>query len=133
MRISKFIWILVAVLSTAIFISACGGDSAKSQSANASTSLTPGDNYLCLMHPEIKSGSEGKCPKCDMNLVPKSDYPTEGDAYTCSMHPEVTSGTPAKCTKCAMTLEPKNLSSSSQPTVHSENGRAEHEEDGHVY
>lgn len=26
--------------------------------------------YACPMHPEVKSESEGKCPKCGMDLVP---------------------------------------------------------------
>ncbi len=24
--------------------------------------------YVCLMHPEVKSDKQGKCPKCGMNL-----------------------------------------------------------------
>ena len=27
--------------------------------------------YTCPMHPEIVRGAPGKCPKCDMKLVPK--------------------------------------------------------------
>ncbi|GEM_PF-454534 len=26
--------------------------------------------YTCPMHPEVKESKEGKCPKCDMPLVP---------------------------------------------------------------
>ncbi|HKP85055.1 MAG TPA: heavy metal-binding domain-containing protein [Blastocatellia bacterium] len=29
-----------------------------------------GDSYTCVMHPEIRSNSPGKCPKCGMTLVP---------------------------------------------------------------
>ena len=29
--------------------------------------------YTCPMHPEVQSNEPGKCPKCGMNLVEKSD------------------------------------------------------------
>lgn len=29
--------------------------------------------YTCPMHPEIESSTPGKCPKCHMDLVPKTD------------------------------------------------------------
>jgi rubrerythrin len=28
--------------------------------------------YTCPMHPEVKEKAPGKCPKCGMNLEPKS-------------------------------------------------------------
>ncbi len=28
--------------------------------------------YYCTMHPEVTSDKPGKCPKCDMDLVPKT-------------------------------------------------------------
>jgi hypothetical protein len=28
--------------------------------------------YTCPMHPEVKESAPGKCPKCGMNLEPKS-------------------------------------------------------------
>jgi hypothetical protein len=44
----------------------------------AGTSLTaavPSDSkkkYECVMHPEVVSGVQGKCPKCRMKLFPKN-------------------------------------------------------------
>ncbi|HST22890.1 MAG TPA: heavy metal-binding domain-containing protein [Blastocatellia bacterium] len=32
--------------------------------------LPQGDTYTCVMHPEIRSAVQGKCPKCEMTLVP---------------------------------------------------------------
>jgi hypothetical protein len=33
--------------------------------------------YTCPMHPEIVSDAPGKCPKCGMSLVPKSQEQSE--------------------------------------------------------
>ena len=33
--------------------------------------------YTCPMHPEVRSSTPGKCPKCGMTLVPMND---KGDA-----------------------------------------------------
>jgi multidrug efflux pump subunit AcrA (membrane-fusion protein) len=66
--------------------------------------------YTCIMHPEVISDKPGKCPKCGMELVPKtSGITTSADTkqYTCTMHPEVISDKPGKCPKCGMELVPK--------------------------
>jgi multidrug efflux pump subunit AcrA (membrane-fusion protein) len=66
--------------------------------------------YTCIMHPEVISDKPGKCPKCGMELVPKtSGTATSADTkqYTCTMHPEVISDKPGKCPKCGMELVPK--------------------------
>ena len=79
--------------------------------------------YTCPMHPEVKSGQPGKCPKCGMDLVPDTtsseetpndvirDKPFTGqgknqnqEVYTCPMHPEVVSDKPGNCPKCGMKL-----------------------------
>ena len=33
--------------------------------------------YTCPMHPEIRSGSPGRCPKCGMNLEPREASPLQ--------------------------------------------------------
>jgi hypothetical protein len=45
---------------------------ARSAPTNALTKETiPGaEAYTCTMHPEIRTGAPGKCPKCDMPLTP---------------------------------------------------------------
>jgi FtsP/CotA-like multicopper oxidase with cupredoxin domain len=59
--------------------------------------------YSCPMHPEVVSLQEGKCPECQMKLMP-----TAGAlVYTCPMHPNVISATEAKCPECGMKLMPK--------------------------
>jgi hypothetical protein len=75
--------------------------------------------YVCPMHPEITSSTEGRCPRCEMKLVPKEkaaaqqappaanpkpEVETALDGYTCSMHPDVRSETAGKCPKCEMPL-----------------------------
>lgn len=88
--------------------------------------------YTCPMHPEVKSGKPGNCPKCGMKLVlqktkavkpatpvqakkvpaPKAASPARiapapqsAVVYTCPMHPEVKSNKPGNCPKCGMKLE----------------------------
>ncbi len=39
--------------------------------------LPQGDSYTCVMHPEIRSAVQGKCPKCEMTLVPVNPEITE--------------------------------------------------------
>jgi len=90
--------------------------------------------YVCPMHPEVRQDHPGRCPKCQMHLVPETQAheghgsthhhqhhpasgtqpesatgPTatpEGTVYTCPMHPEVQQDHPGNCPKCGMTLEP---------------------------
>jgi hypothetical protein len=57
--------------------------------------------YMCPMHPDVMSATPGKCPRCNMDLVPA---PTS--AYVCPMHPDVMSATPGKCPRCSMDLVP---------------------------
>jgi manganese oxidase len=40
-----------------------------SNAIGASVPAQTGALYTCLMHPEVKSDKEGKCPKCGMTLV----------------------------------------------------------------
>jgi len=67
--------------------------------------------YTCPMHPEVRQGGPGTCPKCKMALepmgVPAAATKTE---YTCPMHPEVRQDHPGNCPKCGMALEPVTFS-----------------------
>lgn len=51
------------------------------------------------MHPDVMSAVPGKCPRCNMELVP-----APASAYVCPMHPDVMSATPGKCPRCNMEL-----------------------------
>ncbi len=93
-----------------------------------------GNIYTCPMHPEVRQDHPGRCPKCQMHLIPEGEVhgghqhahghaggggqplpkpdaaplasaPT-GTIYTCPMHPEVQQNHPGNCPKCGMMLEP---------------------------
>ncbi|MGD0024198.1 MAG: heavy metal-binding domain-containing protein [Xanthobacteraceae bacterium] len=32
---------------------------------------SPGQNYFCPMHPDVRQPTPGKCPKCGMDLLPE--------------------------------------------------------------
>ncbi|HXG66569.1 MAG TPA: heavy metal-binding domain-containing protein [Blastocatellia bacterium] len=70
--------------------------------------------YVCPMHPEVQSSTEGKCPKCEMKLVletpAKKEPEADAEAYACPMHLEIRTGAPGKCPKCQMALVPSNPS-----------------------
>lgn len=38
---------------------------------SANSSSTAGAQYNCSMHPEVMQNTQGKCPKCGMDLVPR--------------------------------------------------------------
>lgn len=50
-----------------------GADSAHENHAGGPAAALPADAamYTCPMHPEIVSEMRGRCPKCNMKLVPK--------------------------------------------------------------
>jgi Cu+-exporting ATPase len=67
--------------------------------------------YTCPMHPEIRQGQAGACPKCGMALEAVVEPGTGGHTqYTCPMHPEVVQDHPGDCPKCGMALEPASVS-----------------------
>jgi len=89
-----------------------------------------GTIYTCPMHPEVRQNQPGRCPKCQMHLVPEDEVHAghqhahghgggagqppaaapvavpAGTIYTCPMHPEVQQDHPGNCPICGMTLEP---------------------------
>jgi len=66
--------------------------------------------YSCPVHPEIKQGEPGDCPRCSTTLQPddliESHVKTE---YTCPMHPEIVQEGPGSCPICGMALESKTI------------------------
>ena len=66
--------IVTAVLSAALLFSitmqtAKAQTKMKSESSKTTTKV----QYTCKMHPEVISDKPGKCPKCGMALVKKTD------------------------------------------------------------
>ena len=62
------------------------------------------------MHPEIRKGQSGACPKCGMALEPTTvDVPVSQTEYTCPMHPQIVRDQPGACPICGMALEPRTV------------------------
>jgi len=67
-------------------------------------------SYTCPMHPEVRQGHPGACPKCGMALEPEGlSAPETRTEYTCPMHPEIVQDGPGSCPKCGMALEPRTV------------------------
>jgi Cu(I)/Ag(I) efflux system membrane fusion protein len=82
--------------------------------------------WTCDMHPSVRSDEPGKCPICNMDLIPVYEksrgqekhqveepashadhqHQEEIDYWTCGMHPSVRSDEPGKCPICHMDLIP---------------------------
>jgi P-type Cu+ transporter len=64
--------------------------------------------YTCPMHPEVRQGGPGNCPKCGMALEPVTlAPPAVRTEYICPMHPEIVRHEPGSCPICGMALEPR--------------------------
>ncbi len=66
---NRIIYVLIV-----ISMLACKGNENK-QAVSGEDSLksdTVGTEYTCPMHPEILDNKPGKCPRCGMDLEPKS-------------------------------------------------------------
>jgi hypothetical protein len=126
--------LFTAAIVTAVMVAACGGTAKEASSASAvaetpstvsapaeaapaakappavATPTSASQKYTCPMHPEVIADGPGRCPKCGMNLEPKtaSTSPTNAahQVYTCPMaeHADVISDKPGKCPKCGMDL-----------------------------
>ena len=67
-------------------------------------------DYTCPMHPDVRSGASGTCPKCGMALERTTiTAPAIVIQYTCPMHPEIVRNEPGNCPICGMTLEPMTV------------------------
>ena len=101
MRIVLIAGLLIVTLGlTAARMSSQGqARSPQIPTASAQPATADAAAFMCPMHPDVMSASPGKCPRCNMDLVP---VPTS--AYVCPMHPDVMSATPGKCPRCSMDL-----------------------------
>jgi Heavy metal binding domain len=57
--------------------------------------------YVCPLHADVQSKLEGKCPKCNTQLVLAKGGQ---EFFICPMHPEVMANSAGKCQKCSMEL-----------------------------
>ena len=60
---------LIVLLIIGIFVALAPGWTGCQKSAE---SPVQNQKYTCSMHPEVVQDGPGKCPKCNMELVPKS-------------------------------------------------------------
>jgi ssDNA-binding Zn-finger/Zn-ribbon topoisomerase 1 len=59
------------------------------------------------MHADVVSDTEGKCPKCNMDLTLSKKEQMKAEVtklYTCPSHAEVVSNSPGTCAKCSSKL-----------------------------
>ena len=90
-----------------------GASVAYQQKEKEKTTTKPAVVYVCPMHPEVQSSTEGACPKCEMKLVveeqeKEEEIPVGAEEYTCPMHPEIRTAAAGNCPKCEMKLMPAN-------------------------
>lgn len=69
--------------------------------------------WVCECCPDVRMSEPGKCPECNMDLVPVEPVEDESrdddgtvEVWTCGMHPSIRSEEPGKCPICNMDLVP---------------------------
>ncbi len=73
--------------------------------------------YTCPMHPEVRQGGPGACPKCGMALEPLAvAAPAPRTEFVCPMHPQIVRREPGTCPICGMALEPRVVSVEEGPS-----------------
>jgi NADH:ubiquinone oxidoreductase subunit 6 (subunit J) len=87
-----------------------GQDEGEGKLQSDQSSADHPQTYTCPMHPEVRQGHPGQCPKCGMDLAPAAgQLPAQKQggaaAYTCPMHPEVRQEGPGTCPTCGMDLQ----------------------------
>ncbi len=114
-RIVKLI--LASSMLGLFFITGCGKQAEQNDNI---------DHWTCSMHPSVRSDEPGKCPICNMDLIPVykenqqpaepkvdesenhtgHEHQNEIEYWTCGMHSSVRSDGPGKCPICHMDLIP---------------------------
>lgn len=115
----KYTILTIIVLSTALFIASCDkkNDTSNQQSADKQAAGQIEETvvyYTCPMetHKDVHSDKQGKCPKCNMNLVAGVITSEEKmEYYGCPMeaHSHVRTNVPGTCVECGMKLKPMRL------------------------
>lgn len=66
---------LPLLIATAILTAAAAIAFAESTPSPVPSATADSKKYTCPMHPEVVEDKPGKCPKCEMVLVPKKEEP----------------------------------------------------------
>jgi len=82
--------------------------------------------YVCPMHPEVISDTQGSCPECGMKLMPQA----APKSFVCPMHPEVVSEEQGRCPECGMKLMPASMVSQGGSEDHHAHDHGHAEADG---
>lgn len=125
---------LIILLAAFLSISTVANAQMSTKTSKDATTKT---TYTCPMHPDQMSMKEGKCGKCGMDLVKKTEIikgtvaktsqtSTVKPKYICSMD-GTTSDKPGKCSKCGMALSKKQMQATTyacpmHPTVTGKKG-----------
>jgi hypothetical protein len=107
------ILIILGIMTLGFFVSSCSKKS-EAEKHGIHTGEREILHWTCGMHPSVKSDESGKCPICNMDLVPVyREHDETGHAekdkimhWTCGMHPSVKSDKPGQCPICHMDLIP---------------------------
>jgi len=115
--------VVVTGLALIAFIPSVRADRVQSEEQNREVLY-----WTCGMHPSVKQEQEGKCPICNMDLVPvyaemeKKAGPAEEAGenkeilyWTCGMHPSVREDEEGKCPICNMDLVPVYAETEEEP------------------
>lgn len=74
----RFIIFSTVLLIGFIFTSFSNTVNAQTTTKKSATEQQVAKKYICTMHPEVVMDKPGKCPKCGMNLVEKTDIKESG-------------------------------------------------------
>ena len=75
-----------ALLIGLVFTSYSNQINAQTTTKKTTTEQQATKKYTCKMHPEVVTNKPGKCPKCGMTLVEKTDMKSGGMHNMHNMH-----------------------------------------------